>query len=235
MLRRILAVTGLAAGLLPALALPGQAAPSGGCPYPPNRPVLSISASPSTIIAGANATAFGKFTQNSCAITNAAVVLRHRAFVNGKPSGSWSRVTVVSSSAKGVWAARYAPARNQQLQAVFWATGKFPTTYSRIITLGVRDALTIAARNFGSCKELVSGQTSPVKANRRVFVQSRGPSGHFRGWTTMFEGRTNAKGRYSMAVPLKCGSTYNLAIYIAHDATNLAGRSRTVFGIKPVH
>ena len=225
----------LAAGLLPVLALPGQAAPSGGCPSPPNRPVLSITASPATIIAGASSTAFGKFTQNSCGIGNGAVVLRHRALVNGKPSGAWSRVTSVTTNTKGAWSAKYAPTHNQQVQAVFWATGKYVTTYSSIITLGVRDAATITAKNFGGCKELISGQTSPVKANRPVFVQSRGPSGHFKGWTTMFESRTNSKGRYSVAVPLKCGSTYNLAMYVAHDATNLAGRSRTIFGIKPVH
>lgn len=234
MLRRTLAVVALAAGLLPALALPSQAAPSGGCPNPPNAPVLSIGLAPSTVVAGVSSVAFGKFTQNSCGIANGAVVLRHRAFVNGKPSGAWSRVTSVLTNTKGAWSAKYAPAHNQQVQAVFWRTGKYPTTYSKILTLGVRDALSIAARNFGSCKELVSGQTSPVKANRRVFVQSRGPSGHFKGWTTMFEGRTNSTGRYSMAVPLTCGKSYNLAVYIAHDATNLAGRSRTLFGLKPV-
>jgi hypothetical protein len=239
MLRRtvyvVALVTGtLAAGALPALTLPATAAPTGGCPSPSNRPVLSIGGSPSTIIAGASSTAFGKFTENGCAIGNAAVVLRHRAFVNGKASGTWRRVTVVTTTSKGVWSVKYAPAHNQQLQAVFWGTGRYARTYSTMLTLRVRDRLSIAARNFGSCKELVSGQTSPVKANRRVFVQSRGPAGHFKGWTTMFESRTNAQGRYSIAVPLTCGSTYNLAVYIAHDATNLAGRSRTLFGLKPV-
>ena len=234
MLRRSLVVVALAAGFVPAMAVSSQAAPSGGCPSPANAPVLSVALAPSAIAAGASSTVTGRFTQNSCGIVGATVAVRHRALVNGKPSGAWSRVTAVTTNAKGGWSAKYAPIHNQQVQAVFRATGKFPTTYSKILTLGVRDTATITAKNFGSCKELISGQTSPVKANRPVFVQSRGPSGHFKGWTTMFESRTNSKGRYSVAVPLKCGSTYNLAIYVAHDATNLAGRSRTIFGIKPV-
>jgi hypothetical protein len=233
MVRRTLVVLALAAGLAPVLALPGQAAPSGGCPNPANSPVLSIGLTPATLIAGASSTAFGKFTLNSCAITGASVALRHRALVNGQPSGSWGRVSTVSTNAKGAWHMATSPMHNEQVQAVFRAAGAYPTTFSKVMTLGVRDQLTIARTNFGKCKVLIDGQTSPVKANRRVFVQSRGPSGHFKGWTTMFESRTNAKGKYSVLTPLSCGSTYNLSVSIAHDASNLAGRSRTIFGIKP--
>jgi hypothetical protein len=214
-------------------ALPGNAAPSGGCPYPPNRPVLTLTASPSTIASGGSSVVFGKFKQNNCGIKNASVAVRQRALVNGKPSGSWHRLTTVTTNANGVWTSSVKPTHNEQVQAVFRAAGSLPSTFSSIVSVLVRDHLTIASTAMSNCRMLLSGQTSPVKANRRVFVQSRGPSGHFKGWTTMFESRTNAKGRYSVAVPLTCGSTNNLAVYIAHDGTNLAGRSRTLFGLKP--
>ena len=234
MVRRTVIVLALAAGLVPALALPGQAAPTGGCPSSSSStPVLSIALTPASVVAGASSTAYGKFTLNSCAITGASVALRHRALVNGQPSGAWSRLSTATTNAKGAWHVAAAPARNEQVQAVFRATGKYPTTVSNIIALNVHTQLTIARTNFASCKVLVAGQTTPAKANRRVFVQSRGPSGHFKGWTTMFESRTNDKGRYSVLLPLSCGKTYNLAVSIAHDASNLAGRSRTIFGIKP--
>ena len=233
MLRRTVVVVALAAGFVPALALPGQAAPTGGCPSPANAPVLSITLSPATIIAGASSTAFGKFTQNSCGIKNATIALRRRAWVNGQPSGSWSRVATTTTNTKGAWHVATSPLRNEQVQAVFRAAGKYPTTFSKILTLGVRTQLTITRTYMTKCRVLLAGQTTPVKANRRVFVQSRGPSGQFKGWTTMFESRTNDKGRYSVMLPLKCGTTYNLSVSIAHDATNLAGRSHTIFGIKP--
>ena len=233
MVRRTVVVLALAAGLVPALALPGQAAPTGGCPSSGSSPVLSIALTPASVISGASATAFGKFTLNGCAISGASVALRHRALVNGSPSGSWSRVSTATTNAKGAWHVATAPARNEQVQAVFRATGKYPTTFSNIMALNVHTQLTIARTNFGKCKVLVAGQTTPTKVSRRVFVQSRGPSGHFKGWTTMFESRTNDKGKYSVLLPLSCAKTYNLSVSIAHDATNLAGRSRTIFGIKP--
>ena len=232
--RTVLVVIALVAGLVPALSVSAQAAPSGGCPgSSSSAPVLSIGLTPSTVIAGASSTAFGKFTLNSCAITGAVVALRQRALVNGQPSGAWTRLGTFTTNAKGGWHVAASPKRNQQVQAVFRQTGKFPTTFSNIIALGVHTQLTIARTNFAKCKVLVAGQTTPAKANRRVFIQSRGPSGHFKGWTTMFESRTNDKGRYSVLLPLTCGQSYNLSVSIAHDATNLAGRSRTIFGIKP--
>lgn len=234
MVRRTLVVIALAAGLVPALALPGQAAPSGGCPSSSSSaPTLSIGLTPASVIAGASTTAFGKFTLNSCAITGAAVSLRQRALVNGQPSGAWTRLGTFTTNAKGGWHVAATPTRNEQVQAVFRGTGKYPTTFSNMVALNVHTLLTIARSNFSQCKVLVAGQTTPAKANRRVFVQSRGPSGHFKGWTTMFESRTNDKGRYSVLLPLSCGKSYNLSVSIAHDAANLAGRSRTIFGIKP--
>src|SRR5438270_12337376 len=120
MMRRALAVLTLSAGLLPVLALPGQAAaPSGGCPPASTAPVLSIALSPATITAGGSSKAFGRFTQNGCGISGATVALRHRALVNGQPSGSWSRVATEVTNAKGGWSMPSSPMRNEQVQAVF--------------------------------------------------------------------------------------------------------------------
>ena len=235
MLRRIVVVVALAGGLVPALTATSQAAPTGGCPNPPNRPVLTFVAGHPTIVSGGSTSVYGRLTQNNCGIRGASIVVRQRALVGGKPSGTWSRVTTVTTTSKGAWIAAIRPARNQQVQAVFWKAGSFATTYSKIVPVYVRTMLTIAKTNFTNCRVLLSGQTAPVKANRPVFVQSRGPSGQFKGWTDMFQTRTNTKGRYSVLLPLTCGSTYNLAVQMDKDATNLLGRSRTIFGIKPTH
>ena len=49
---------------------------------------------------------------------------------------------------------------------------------------------------------------------------------------TLWAARTNKNGAYSVSHTLACGSTYNLSTFIGHDASNLAGRSRTLYGIK---
>ena len=79
MMRRALAVLTLSAGLLPVLALPGQAAaPSGGCPPASTAPVLSIALSPAMITAGGSSKAFGRFTQNGCGISDGSPVRTYR-------------------------------------------------------------------------------------------------------------------------------------------------------------
>jgi hypothetical protein len=65
-----------------------------------------------------------------------------------------------------------------------------------------------------------------------VQVQNRGPAGHFNGWTLLWKVRTNAKGAFATTHKMKCGSTHNIAIYIASDRADLSNRSRTIFGIK---
>jgi hypothetical protein len=235
MVRRLAVTVALAAGLVPALALPSSAAPSGGCPTPANRPALTATVSPGTIVAGRTSALAGSFTLNNCGIRGALVVVRHRPLVAGKPSGTWSRVTTVTTNAKGRFSVPLSATTNQQVQAVFRAAGSFPATFSKIVTLGARTGLTIAAKNFGACKVLISGQTTPVKANRAVLVQNRGAAGHFTGWTSLFQLTTNAKGRYSAVAPLSCSKTYNLSVSIAKDGRNMAGRSRTIFGVKPTH
>ena len=232
MLRRILTASVLLAGMLPLLTPSASAAPSGGCPYPPNRPKLAIAVAPTTIRAGQLADVFGSFKQNNCGIHNGNIHVQHRALVNGKPSGSWSTFVISTTDSNGLWAAAYSPSKNQQMRAFFQASGRYQTTYSSILPFNVRTKLTFNSKSLAGCQVRLTGRTVPVKANRRIFIQNRGPAGHFKGWTTMWETRTNSKGVYSTTHNLACGSTHNLAAYIAHDAVNLASRSRTIFGIK---
>src|SRR5947209_7765606 len=84
-------------------ALPGQAAPSGGCPYPPNKPKLTFTVSPATVYASHSVTQFGKMSQNGCGVKNAQIVIQRRAVVNGKPSGSWGTLKTLTTNSNGVY------------------------------------------------------------------------------------------------------------------------------------
>ena len=232
MLRKIVVSAAVAAGLLAVPALPSQAAPSGGCPYPPHRPQLALSATPATTVAGQTTFVFGSFKQNNCGIHNGQIHVQSRPVVDGQATGSWATFAVPTTDSNGLWATHFAPKHDVLVRAFFWQSGVYPTTYSPSALVNVSDHLSLTAGRTTLCTVKVSGQTSPVKANRRIFVQNRGPKGQFNGWTTLWETRTNANGAYSSTHTLPCGSTYNLATYIAHDATNTAGRSHTVYGIK---
>src|SRR5437764_2786865 len=93
--------------------------------------------------------------------------------------------------------------------------------------------LTKHVTTLSGCKIHYTGTTTPVKANRKVFIQSRGPKGHFQGWTTIGSTRTDNKGRYATTAAANCATTYNLSTFIYGDKHNQAGRSGTTFGIKP--
>ena len=234
-IRKLLSVAAIGSAVAVAVvvpALPGSAAPSGGCPYPPNRPVLSLTVSPATVVATHNVTAFGKFSQNNCGIKNASIVLQHRALVSGKPSGPWSNVKTVVTTTQGTYTMTSAPRKNEQERVVFNKAGSFPLTISVIRSVLVRPRVTLNDTTLSTCRVKVTGAVVPVKANRKIKIQNRGPAGHFKGWTTVWTAFTNSKGVYSSTHTLACGTTYNLSTLIAADSVNGWGRSRTIFGIK---
>lgn len=233
MLRKIATTVAAASALLVVPALPGQAAPSSGCPYPINRPVLSLSATPATVIASHNETAYGKFSQNSCGIKNATITLQRRALVNGKPSGSWTTFATLTTNKNGAFATTRKPLRNEQQRAVFTKSGKFASTTSKSITVHVRDRITATLKNTAPCLLAVSGGTYPAKARHTVYIQTRGPVGHFNGWTTLWTATTGSKGGFSTSHKLTCGKTYNISVWIRPDATDLGNRTATVYGVKP--
>jgi hypothetical protein len=235
LIRKLLSVAATGSALAVAVvvpALPGAAAPSGGCPYPPNRPVLSLTVSPATVVATHKVTAFGKFSQNNCGIKNASIVLQHRALVSGKPSGSWHNVKTVTTTSQGTFAATSYPRKNEQERVVFTKAGSYPTTLSAIRSVLVRTHVTFNETTLSACRIKMSGATIPVKANRTVKIQARDPKGQFAGWTTLASTKTNTKGVYSFTKTAACGTTYNLSARIGADSVNGYGRSRTVYGIK---
>jgi len=232
-LRKLLTVASVvaaAAAVIPAL--PGEAAPSGGCPYPPNRPVLTLTASPSTVVASKTLKAFGKFTQNNCGIGNASIAYQRRALVNGKPSGAWSTMRTLTTSSSGTYSTGRRPLTNEQERAVFTHSGSFPTTTSSIVTVHVSEHVSNNPSTLSSCRIHIAGSNYPAKANRKLLIQNRGPSGHFNGWKTLWTTTTGSGGKYSTTHTVACNTTYNLSLYTSADSTNTAGRSRTVFGIK---
>jgi hypothetical protein len=231
-----MAIVGLAAGgLLTVPTVAASAAPSGGCPSPANAPVLTLSASPATVIAAHNATASGKFTENSCAITGATIKLQRRALVSGKPSGAWTTFATVTTGPKGGFSAGHAPTVNERQRAVFAASGRFPATVSKAVTVTVKTAVTVSITTLSNCRIMLTGRTTPAKANRTFAIQSRGPKGAFTGWSTIGHFHTTSTGTYKTIGAAACGTTYNLAVTIAGDATNATGRSRTVYAVKPHH
>src|SRR5256885_14092130 len=103
--RKIISTVAIAGGLLVAPALPSQAAPSGGCPYPPHRPALTLAASGATIDGGQTTFAFGSFKQNNCGIRRAQIHVQTRPVVNNKAAGVWTSVDTRSTDSSGLWAA----------------------------------------------------------------------------------------------------------------------------------
>ena len=232
--RQVFTTIALAGGLLVAPALPAQAAPAGGCPSPSNSPVLSLTVNP-TLVHGVTqaATVSGTFAKNGCAIRNARVHLQSRPMVNGKPTGTWKTVSVVTTNTNGVWKTTYAPGVNVRVRAFFSKAGAFPTTFAPAKTLLDAIRITMHATTPGACKIHLTGVTAPVQANRLVSIQSRGAKGHFQGWTSIGTTRTHSDGTYSTTAAAACGTVYNLRARINASSTNEAGHSGTTFGIKP--
>jgi len=234
--RKLMFVAAVGSALaVAAPALPGQAAPSGGCPYPPNKPVMTFTVTPATVYASHSVSQFGKMSQNGCGIKNASMIIQRRALVSGKPSGSWTTLKTVTTNTNGVFSSTRFPMHNEQERVVFKAAGGFPGLTSVIRTVTVRTHLSFNPTEPGSCNVHIVGRTIPKKAGRVVKIQSRGAKGHFNGWTTLWKTTTNSKGVYSTTHTLTCGKAYNLSALIGSDSTNSTGRARTIFGIKPVH
>ena len=239
--RRLMSVGALAATAAVLPALPGQAAPStGSCPnpdYPTNSSTITLSVSPRTLTAGRAVSAFGELRKNSCAIKGATIRIFRKRVVNGVATGSWYRVATSTTDRNGLYLASIAPLHNELLQARFAGTsdGTFKPATSSNVRVSVRTKITEAATKGSACKITLTGVTKPVKANHTVTIQKRGAKGHFHGWTKFASGKTNKSGRYSITKTATCGTTYNLSAFIAKDATNLSGRSATIFGIKATH
>jgi len=232
--RQIITTVAIAGGLLIAPALPSQAAPSGGC-SPQNNPVLSLKLTPALVRGNASSVVSGSFLQNACAIRNARIHVQTRALVNGKPSGIWKTFTVVTTNTNGVWKTSVAPGQNVRVRAFFSKAGAFPTTFSSVQTLLDAIRITMHPTTPGGCKIHLTGATTPTKANKKVFIQSRGPKGHFQGWTSVGSTMTHSDGTYSTSAVANCATTYNFRVFMYGDAHNAAGHSATIFGIKPQH
>jgi hypothetical protein len=231
--RKIVSTVVIAGGLLLAPALPTQAAPSGGCPSPPNRPVLTMTASPGTVTGAQAATLAGSFKQNSCGIVNAKVHVQSRPLVNGQPAGTWKTFVVVTTNKSGGWKTTYAPMQDVRVRVFFSKAGRYPTTFSPVRSLLDAIRITKHVTTPAGCKIRLTGSTTPVKANRKVFIQQRGPKGQFQGWTTIGSTLTHNDGAYATTAAATCGKTYNLRAFMKGDAHNEAGHSGTTFGIQP--
>src|SRR5947209_5286336 len=144
-------------------ALPGQAAPSGGCPYPPNRPKLTFTVAPATVYGGHSVTQFGKFSQNNCGIHGGKMVVQRRALVKGKPSGSWKTLKTLTTNNNGIYSSTRRPLHNEQERVVFNAAGGYPSMTSSIVNTTVRTHISFNPSTPGSCAVHIHGQTLPKK------------------------------------------------------------------------
>jgi hypothetical protein len=227
----LVALTALLAPI--ATATTGQAAPSGGCPYPPNRPVLHLYAAPSTMVAGQYAQVFGSFRQNNCGIGGGRISLQRRPVIGGRAWGNWRWFATPVTDSRGLYLTYFAATTIQQIRAVFYAAGRFPTVASTVVQIDVREGISAAVAKRSGCRITMRGATSPAKARLTVAIGIRAAAGHYRGWTTIWRATTNRYGRYSTTRTLRCGSTYNLSAYISGDAYDLANRSATIWGVRP--
>jgi len=233
MLRKLALVAAVVSGTFVLPALPTQAAPTGGCPYPPSRPVLALTVSPTTVVAGHGEVVFGQFSHNNCGIGHAAIAVQRRLIVDGSPSGSWTTIRHVTTSSKGIFVIARSSIHQEELRAVFTKAGAFPTTTSAAIPVSVLEHITAHVSTVAPCRVHISGSTYPAKAHRRVLIQNRGAEGHFHGWSNVWTATTNSHGDYSTTHRLTCNRTYNLSMWIGHDATDRGNRTNTWFGVKP--
>jgi len=233
--RKLFSIVAIAGGMLVLPVLPAQAAPSGGCPTPPASPVLSLKLNPSTVRGTAASIVGGTFTLNGCAISGAKIHVQTRPLVSGKPAGTWKTVATVTTGTHGGWRTSLAPGHNVRVRSFFSKTGSFPTTFSSVQTLLDAIRITMHPTTPSGCKIHLTGATTPVQANRRVYIQSRGPQGHFQGWTNVGTSKTHSDGTYSTTAVANCATTYNLRVFMYGDSTHAAGHSATTFGIKPHH
>jgi hypothetical protein len=231
--RKLISTVAIAGGLLVAPALPSQAAPTGGCPNPPNRPVLAMTVRPASVSGMQSASVSGSFKQNNCGIRNGKIHVQSRPLVNGKPAGTWTTFAVVTTDQNGLWKTSFAPGQNVRVRAFFNKTGSLPTSFSSVVSLLDAIRITKHVTTPSGCKIHLTGATTPVKANRKVFIQQREAKGSFHGWTTIGSTTTHSDGTYATTASATCGLTYNLAAFIYGDKHNQAGRSGTTFGIKP--
>jgi hypothetical protein len=225
----------LAAVFAGTLAIPVSsvsAAPSGGCPYPPNRPALATFESLDSVVAGDTIQVYGTLRQNNCGVRDASVALQRRALVSGVPSGSWRTFASVVTDSSGLYSASRAPIAREQIRAVFNASGRFPAATSSTRAVSVYERVGITVTALSGCRLRVTGSTYPVKAGRTVAIGKRGPAGHFHGWTTLWRVRTGPRGHYSAVHAMRCGTAYNLSSYIATDAVDWGNRSTTVYGAR---
>jgi hypothetical protein len=243
---RSLLVAGTVAGLSLVPMASGQAA-TGGCSYPPNNPVLNLQVSPTQVTAHQPITAFGNFEQNNCPITNAKILIQAQRLISGNPSGAWeTKATATTTTPDGTYGTSFTLLFNSRVRAVFGTDGNFPTTVSPKRNVAVRTGLYFRIGLGKKCVIYVAGHTTPVKANRYVYVQNRAPAHQFNGWTTIaFYGlssayrgsngymKTDTNGIYRGSRTVNCAKVYNLSAYINGDSSNLAGRSQTIFNIRP--
>jgi len=235
--RRLISVGVLAASAAVLPALPGQAAPSiGSCPnsdYPTNSSSLSLSVSPRTITFGRSVSTYGELRKNSCPVRGATIRIEMRSVVDGVGFGRWVLVKTATTDRNGLFLTSTTPRTNELLRARFRGAGTtFKPATSSSVLVKVRTAITEAATKAAACKITLTGATKPTKISAKITIQKRGARGHFHGWTKFAGGTTNSRGRYSITKQAVCGRTYNLSALIGKDATNAAGRSRTIFGIK---
>jgi len=233
--RRLISVGVLAASAAVLPALPGQAAPStGSCDgsYPTNATQLSLSVTARTITAGSSISAVGALRKNDCPIKGAVVRIESNAVVGGVPTNHWVLVKNVTTDKNGLYLTSVAPRINELLRAHFRAAGGFPAAWSSNIPIKVRTAISETATKRSACRITLTGATRPAKASATVKIQNRGAKGHFNGWHRFASGKTTSRGHYSITKTAVCGRIYNLSALIGADATNAAGRSRTIFHIK---
>jgi hypothetical protein len=195
--------------------------------------VLTLTVSPGTVTGAAAATLSGSFKQNSCGIGNAKIHVQSRPLVNGNPAGTWKTFVVVTTNKSGGWKTTDAPMRDVRVRAFFNKASSYPTTFSPVRSLLDAIRITKHVTTPAGCKIHLTGSTTPVKANRKVLIQQRGPKGQFQGWTTIGSTVTHNDGTYATTAAAKCSQTYNLRAFMNGDKINEAGRSGTTFGIQP--
>jgi predicted GH43/DUF377 family glycosyl hydrolase len=182
-------------------------------PPPPPPPVLTLVATPKTIVYSKSVTLAGLLTQSSAPVPSAAVTLA------AEPVGAtgFTLLTPATTSATGTYSRAVKPARRTTYKASFAGAPDV------MVTVLVKHLVTLSiAKRSG--KAYFRGKIGPRHPKRLVLIQVRKGS----RWVTFAKVKTTRRSTFLLVKPLKAGAHFKFRARTGADRQHLAGLSRVV-------
>jgi predicted GH43/DUF377 family glycosyl hydrolase len=183
-------------------------------PPPPPAPALTLTAAPTTIVFGQQATLSGQLTRAGAPLAGAAVALL------AQPAGAAAFAPLASAvtGTAGTYASTVTPSATTSYRASFPGVATQPTAQ-----VAVEHLVRLKVRRSGR-RGRFSGSIGPVHADKPVVIEQlkRG------AWAPLTTVTTTSTSTFALARKLKACKRYRFRATTAADAAHLAGVSATV-------